>query len=58
MIKRHPGAQLVEIASAGHDLHLDSPREWRRTLSVFLDALAPLPPSPRSPRASGGGRGH
>jgi pimeloyl-ACP methyl ester carboxylesterase len=39
MIERLPGAQLAEFAVAGHDLHLDSPEEWRRTLSVFLDGL-------------------
>jgi pimeloyl-ACP methyl ester carboxylesterase len=54
MTNRHPNAQLVEIASAGHDLHLDSPEDWRRALSAFLDALGPPPPSPRSPPASGG----
>jgi pimeloyl-ACP methyl ester carboxylesterase len=39
MIARLPGAGLVEIADAAHDLHLDRPDEWRETLSDFLDAL-------------------
>lgn len=29
-------ARVVEIPGAGHDLHLDSPAEWRAALSEFL----------------------
>jgi pimeloyl-ACP methyl ester carboxylesterase len=32
-------AQVVELAGAGHDLHLERPAEWRDALSVFLDSL-------------------
>lgn len=39
MIDRLPAAKLVEIADAGHDVHLDRPREWRKALSDFLDSL-------------------
>jgi pimeloyl-ACP methyl ester carboxylesterase len=40
MVRRGRQAALVEIAGAGHDLHLDRPAEWRRVLSEFLDSLA------------------
>ena len=36
MVERRPGAKLVEIADAGHDVHLDRPAEWRRALTEFL----------------------
>jgi pimeloyl-ACP methyl ester carboxylesterase len=39
MTERLPGAQLVEITGAAHDLHLDRPDEWRRALTAFLDGL-------------------
>jgi pimeloyl-ACP methyl ester carboxylesterase len=39
MIDRQPRAQLVELAGAGHDLHLDQPGEWCRALSNFFDAV-------------------
>lgn len=29
MTERLPGAQLIEIADAAHDLHLDRPDDWR-----------------------------
>jgi pimeloyl-ACP methyl ester carboxylesterase len=32
-------AQLVELAGAGHDLHLERPAEWRDAVSRFLDGL-------------------
>jgi pimeloyl-ACP methyl ester carboxylesterase len=39
MTDRLPSAQLVEIAGAAHDLHLDRPDAWRRALTGFLDSL-------------------
>ncbi len=30
---------MVVIPDAGHDLHLDQPRAWRRTLAGFLAEL-------------------
>jgi pimeloyl-ACP methyl ester carboxylesterase len=38
MVERLPGARLVEIAEAAHDLHLDRPDEWREALICFLDS--------------------
>jgi pimeloyl-ACP methyl ester carboxylesterase len=31
-----PGAALVEIADAGHDVHLDQPERWRAAVEGFL----------------------
>jgi pimeloyl-ACP methyl ester carboxylesterase len=31
-----PGAALVEIADAGHDVHLDQPERWRTAVEEFL----------------------
>ena len=53
MIDRLPRATLVEIAGAGHDVHLDKPREWCRALSDFLDSLGVAPPD-SSPLTSPG----
>jgi pimeloyl-ACP methyl ester carboxylesterase len=39
MVDRLRQARLVELPSAGHDLHLDRPAEWRDALSRFLDSL-------------------
>lgn len=39
MALRLPHAQLVELAGAEHDLHLDRPAEWARAMSDFLDSL-------------------
>jgi pimeloyl-ACP methyl ester carboxylesterase len=39
MTERLPSAQLVEVADAAHDLHLDRPDEWRSALMSFLDSL-------------------
>jgi pimeloyl-ACP methyl ester carboxylesterase len=36
MVSRLPRASLVEIADAGHDLHLEQPDEWRRVVLRFL----------------------
>lgn len=35
----HPQAEIVDLAGAEHDLHLDRPAEWRRILVRFLDSL-------------------
>jgi pimeloyl-ACP methyl ester carboxylesterase len=40
MIAELPSARLVEIAGAGHDVHLDRPDLWREQLTAFLDRLA------------------
>jgi pimeloyl-ACP methyl ester carboxylesterase len=37
MLDEQPRAALVEIADAGHDLHLDNPTAWRDALAAFLD---------------------
>jgi pimeloyl-ACP methyl ester carboxylesterase len=34
-----PGHTIVEVSDAGHDLHLDQPLAWRRTLAGFLTEL-------------------
>lgn len=36
MLAQQPNASLVEIADAGHDLHLDNPAAWREALDRFL----------------------
>ncbi len=36
MLERLPAAKLVELPDAGHDLHLDSPKQWREALTEFL----------------------
>jgi pimeloyl-ACP methyl ester carboxylesterase len=38
MIEAQPRAQLVEIAKAKHDVHLDKPIEWRKAVDAFLQA--------------------
>lgn len=43
MVNRLPGAHLVELTGAAHDLHLDRPEEWRQTLISFLDSLGGVP---------------
>jgi pimeloyl-ACP methyl ester carboxylesterase len=42
MIAEAPSARLVEIADAGHDLHLDRPDVWRAQLEAFLGQLDQL----------------
>jgi pimeloyl-ACP methyl ester carboxylesterase len=32
-------ARVVELAGAGHDVHLERPAEWRAAVSAFLDEL-------------------
>lgn len=29
-------SRLVEIANAGHDIHLDQPERWRQALETFI----------------------
>lgn len=40
MLELQPGAQLSEIAAAGHDVHLDQPERWRAAVQAFLASLA------------------
>jgi pimeloyl-ACP methyl ester carboxylesterase len=39
-------AELVELADAGHDLHLDRPTEWRAAVEDFLSRLSDTPAGP------------
>jgi pimeloyl-ACP methyl ester carboxylesterase len=39
MVARHARAQTVEVAEAGHDLHLEQPEKWSRVLTRFLNDL-------------------
>ncbi len=39
MTERLSSARLIEVPDAGHDLHLDSPQEWRAVLTGFLEAI-------------------
>jgi len=41
MLESVPQARLVEIANAGHDLHLEQPQRWRESLEGFLSTLDP-----------------
>jgi len=43
MATRLPGARLVELPGAAHDLHLDRPDQWRVALSAFLATLGDDP---------------
>lgn len=36
MLETLSTAKLIQIADAGHDVHLDRPDEWRRVVSEFL----------------------
>jgi pimeloyl-ACP methyl ester carboxylesterase len=36
MAERLPGTRVVELAAAGHDLHLDQPAAWREVIEAFL----------------------
>jgi pimeloyl-ACP methyl ester carboxylesterase len=40
MTQRLATAQMLEIAGAGHDVHLDRPKQWRAVLSGFLEAIS------------------
>lgn len=35
-----PGAKLIELADAGHDVHLDQPDRWRTSVVGFLGSAA------------------
>jgi len=39
MLARLPHAELVEIADAGHDVHLDRPDQWHEAVTSFLNSL-------------------
>jgi pimeloyl-ACP methyl ester carboxylesterase len=39
MLARLPGATLVEIPGAGHDVHLEAPIEWRKAVERFLASV-------------------
>jgi pimeloyl-ACP methyl ester carboxylesterase len=39
MARRGRDVQLVEIAAAGHDVHLDRPAEWRQAVEGFLSRI-------------------
>lgn len=39
MAHRGRNVRVIEIADAGHDLHLDCPAEWRSNVSAFVDGL-------------------
>jgi pimeloyl-ACP methyl ester carboxylesterase len=36
MLEAMPSGRLVEIAGAGHDVHLDAPAAWCRAIEPFL----------------------
>jgi pimeloyl-ACP methyl ester carboxylesterase len=38
MVAMRPQTRLVTIGGAGHDVHLDQPQEWLKTLDTFLDS--------------------
>jgi len=40
MVDAIPGAQLVSIPGAGHDVHLDAPDAWRHAVEIFLARLS------------------
>jgi pimeloyl-ACP methyl ester carboxylesterase len=40
MVRTLPAAQLVSIAGAGHDVHLDAPEAWREVVQDFLAGLS------------------
>jgi pimeloyl-ACP methyl ester carboxylesterase len=44
MAEQRPGVRVVEIADAGHDLHLERPAAWREAVGAFLSpAGGPTP---------------
>lgn len=40
MAARRPGVKEVEIAGAGHDVHLEQPQSWQSALGRFLEQLS------------------
>lgn len=40
MARRIPNGSYVQVAQAGHDLHLDQPERWRQIVEAFLRELA------------------
>ena len=40
MASRLPGTRVLELAEAGHDLHLDQPAAWSHALRGFLEDVA------------------
>jgi pimeloyl-ACP methyl ester carboxylesterase len=44
MAERLPHARTVEIAGAGHDLHLDRPADWCAAVAAFVADLTASPP--------------
>jgi pimeloyl-ACP methyl ester carboxylesterase len=40
VMAERPGVRVVEIAGAGHDLHLEQPGAWREAVCAFLSPLA------------------
>jgi pimeloyl-ACP methyl ester carboxylesterase len=39
MLAELPGAENVELAGAGHELHLEEPQLWRAAVTEFLDRV-------------------
>lgn len=39
MVESLPGARLVEISEAGHDVHLEQPAAWQQAVEEFLAGL-------------------
>lgn len=47
MLERLPGADLVEVAGAGHDVHLDQPDSWRHAIVDFVHGRPDLQGEPQ-----------
>lgn len=39
MMGQRSGVRVVEIADAGHDVHLERPEQWRQAVCAFLSSL-------------------
>lgn len=46
-MQNHPMVTAVEIQGAGHDVHLDSPDQWRAAVTTFLSSPYPQPAAAR-----------